>query len=130
MAKLQSLLSGFLTSKRAMTILSLLGLYLLSAGASWAIFSFAAGEPAVNGDDLLARISGLPKTEECPINGAFYTELERDIWEGRRPITAIIENHQEARPQSGLSRADVTYEAVAEGGITRFLSVFYCGVSA
>src|SRR3989338_5602254 len=38
----------------------------------------------------------------------------------------MIENHQEARPQSGLSSADVIYEAVAEGGITCFLSVFYC----
>jgi hypothetical protein len=28
-----------------------------------------------------------------------------------------------------LSRADVTYETVAEGGITRTLNVFYCGVS-
>ncbi|MDD3679818.1 MAG: DUF3048 domain-containing protein, partial [Candidatus Shapirobacteria bacterium] len=30
-------------------------------------------------------------------------------------------------PQSGLSRADVVYEVVAEGGITRFLAIFYCG---
>jgi len=131
MAKLPTFLSGLLSSKRIMTVLSLLGLYLLSAGTSWAIFSYINKEPGFpSGDDLLARISELPKTEECPINGAMYTELERDIWEGRRPITAIIENHLEARPQSGLSYADVVYEAVAEGGITRFLSVFYCGVSA
>jgi hypothetical protein len=38
----------------------------------------------------------------------------------------MVENHVEARPQSGLSSADVVYEAVAEGGITRFLAVFYC----
>jgi len=42
----------------------------------------------------------------------------------------MIENHAEARPQSGLSRADIVYEAVAEGGITRFLAVYYCGGSA
>ena len=42
----------------------------------------------------------------------------------------MIENHQESRPQSGLSKADVMYEAVAEGGITRFLAVFYCGAVA
>jgi hypothetical protein len=131
MEKLKSFLSKFLTSKRAMTILSLIGLYLLSTGTSWAIFSYVKKEPALESEgDLLARINELPKTEECPINGAMYTQLERDIWEGRRPITAIIENHQDARPQSGLSKGDVVYEAVAEGGITRFLSVFYCGVSA
>ena len=32
------------------------------------------------------------------------------------------------RPQSGVSYADVVYEAVAEGGITRFMGVFYCDV--
>ena len=41
------------------------------------------------------------------------------------PVTAVmIENSPDARPQSGLKRAGVIYEAVAEGGITRFLTVF------
>jgi len=72
----------------------------------------------------------LPRTEECPINGAMYTKIEKNIWDDRRPITAVIENHLDSRPQSGLSKADVIYEIVAEGGITRFLSIFYCGASA
>ena len=38
----------------------------------------------------------------------------------------MIENSIDARPQSGLSGADTIYEAVAEGGITRFLAIFYC----
>ncbi|KXK09822.1 MAG: putative lipoprotein YerB precursor [Microgenomates bacterium OLB23] len=38
----------------------------------------------------------------------------------------MIENHLESRPQSGLSSADTIYEFVAEGGITRFLTIFYC----
>lgn len=42
-----------------------------------------------------------------------------------QPITAVvIENHPDARPQSGLSQAGVVYEANAEGGITRFLAFF------
>ena len=36
----------------------------------------------------------------------------------------MIENSLEARPQSGLSQAGVVFEAVAEGGITRFLALF------
>ena len=114
-----------------MVFMSFFGLYLLSTGVAWALFSFILGEPDfqnVSGD-LRSQIENLPKTEECPINGMMYTEPEREIWEGRRPITAVIENHEESRPQSGLSFADVVYEAVAEGGITRFLAVFYCGVS-
>ncbi len=67
-----------------------------------------------------------PKTEECPINGEMLTRSERERWEKRRPLGVMVENHVEARPQSGLSSADVIYEAVAEGGITRFLAIFYC----
>ena len=40
----------------------------------------------------------------------------------------MIENHSDSRPQSGLQTADVVYEAVAEGGITRFMAVYYCGI--
>lgn len=41
-----------------------------------------------------------------------------------RPFAVMIENHSEARPQSGLSRAALVFEAPVEGGITRFLAVF------
>lgn len=67
-----------------------------------------------------------PKTEECPINGQMMTVAQKNKWVTRRPLGIMIENHTEARPQSGISSADVVYEAVAEGGITRFLSIFYC----
>ncbi|KKQ52493.1 hypothetical protein A2865_03530 [Candidatus Woesebacteria bacterium RIFCSPHIGHO2_01_FULL_39_17] len=121
------------STKNLMLIVSFLGLYLVSAGTSWALFSFLKGEPETSKSvsEGRGRIDpNLPKTEECPINGKMFSKPERDIWEARRPVTAIIENHEESRPQSGLSYADVVYEAVAEGGITRFLSVFYCGASA
>lgn len=42
-----------------------------------------------------------------------------------QPVVAVvIENHPDARPQSGLGSAGVVYEANAEGGITRFLALF------
>jgi len=66
------------------------------------------------------------KTEECPLNGEMLTDQHKQLWETRRPLGVMIENHQDARPQSGLSDADVVYEFVAEGGITRFLAIFYC----
>ena len=71
-----------------------------------------------------------PKTEECPINGQLFGQTQRQKWEKRRVLGIMVENHTEARPQSGLSSADVIYEAVAEGGITRFLTIFYCQDSA
>ena len=36
----------------------------------------------------------------------------------------MIENSPDARPQSGLDEAGVVYEAIAEGGITRFMAIF------
>lgn len=73
-----------------------------------------------------AVVNSEPKTEECPLNGQMLSKTERKIWEEQRPLGIMIENHKEARPQSGLSSADIVYEAVAEGGITRFLAIFYC----
>ncbi|MEI6690474.1 MAG: DUF3048 domain-containing protein [bacterium] len=71
-----------------------------------------------------------PRDVACPINGEMFTKTESAVWNTRRPIFAMLENSPEARPQSGLNSADVVYEAVSEGGVTRFGAVFYCGVSA
>lgn len=41
------------------------------------------------------------------------------------PTTGVmIENSPDARPQSGLQEAGVVYEAISEGGITRFLALY------
>ncbi|HET6924338.1 MAG TPA: DUF3048 domain-containing protein, partial [Candidatus Saccharimonadales bacterium] len=43
----------------------------------------------------------------------------------QRPVTGVmIENSPDARPQSGLDQAGVVFEAIAEGGITRFLALY------
>ncbi|QQG47827.1 MAG: DUF3048 domain-containing protein [Candidatus Woesebacteria bacterium] len=114
------------------------GLFAVATLASWAIFTFLNKSPQISeikstGDiskDRAAIKPDQPKSEACPLNGAMYTVAEKAIWGNRRPITAMIENHAESRPPEGLSKADVLYEAVAEGGITRFLAVFYCGAAA
>lgn len=62
----------------------------------------------------------------CPLNGALFTKKREEEWQKRRPLAVMIENHVDARPPLGLSRADIIYEAVAEGGITRFLAVYLC----
>lgn len=132
--------------KLFMTIASILGLYLFSTGISYAVFTYLLEPPMIPGlitptatgvTELteekeirpLLDISG-PKTESCPVSGELFTKNEKKAWEERRPLLVMIENHEESRPQSGLSFADVVYEAVAEGGITRFMGVFYCGVQA
>lgn len=42
----------------------------------------------------------------------------------KRPVAVMINNIREAIPQSGISRADVIYEILAEGGITRLMALY------
>jgi hypothetical protein len=70
------------------------------------------------------------RDQACPLNGKMFTKTEMEAWEKRRPLAVMIENSPDARPQSGLSHADIVFEAVAEGGVTRFMALFYCGAQA
>ena len=45
----------------------------------------------------------------------------------RHPIAVMIDDQAAARPQSGLADADVFYQALAEGGIPRYMAVFQVG---
>jgi len=117
-------------------ILSIL-LYAASTSISYSLFSTRAIKTDTS--QLASTLPGVankdgedpsePKTEECPLNGSMHTQKALDAWKLRRPLAVMIENHTEARPQSGLSSADVVYEVVAEGGITRFMAVFLCHLS-
>lgn len=64
------------------------------------------------------------ETEEtkipCPLDGVYVPEHIAN----RRPLAIMIENHIDARPQSGLSEASLVYEALTEGGITRFMALY------
>lgn len=124
-----------MSKKNLITLLLIIGTYFAGTGISYALFSASSKNQTTSSSLATAvKTNGqgvmfdqtLPKTESCPLNGALYSKDQRQWWEKHRPLLVMIENHQEARPQSGLSFADVIYEAVAEGGITRFLAVFYC----
>jgi len=117
-------------------ILAFLGVYFLSTGLSFAAFNYLKEEPSgqqqkkgsfdvPKDKGQLLDTSG-PKVAPCPLNGEMFTDAEKEAWLKRRPLAVMIENHQEARPQSGLSSADIIYETVAEGGVTRFMGLYYC----
>lgn len=125
--------------KKKILILGLI-VYLLSFGLTYGakrIFGsksggdFVAPESIITDEEGNVKIDpGEPKTQSCPLNGKLFTKTEEAIWKKRRPLAVIIENHTEARPQSGLRSADIVYEVVVEGGITRFMGMFYCGVAS
>lgn len=128
-------INKMMASKNFMLVLGFVGLFLVSTGVSLAGFTFLSGgsNQNVNNVSSTGKVSRVdlskPKTESCPINGELFTKEQMQLWSKKRPIAAIIENHLDSRPQSGLSVADVVYEAVAEGGISRFLAIFYCGIA-
>lgn len=66
-------------------------------------------EPVEEPDPIVWPLTGLPADE---------AEIQR------RPLSIKIENSREARPQTGLQKADVVYESIAEGGITRFNAIY------
>lgn len=125
--------------KSLKTILTVILAFVLSVGTTYGVTTYLYGPEAggplspvqtpPSGGKLNIDPSA-PRTEACPTNGKLFTEIERDVWESRRPLYVMIENHTDSRPQSGLNEADVIYEAVAEGGITRFGAVFYCDIAA
>lgn len=52
------------------------------------------------------------------------TGLPTETASTQRAIAVTVNNHPIARPQSGLSQADIVYELLAEGSITRFLAIY------
>ncbi len=73
-----------------------------------------------SGEDSVVFNSELTPMKERLIDGILVEQGK----ENRFPVAVMIENHVDARPQSGLSRASLVYEAPVEGGITRFMAVY------
>ncbi|MBX4188824.1 DUF3048 domain-containing protein [Candidatus Saccharibacteria bacterium] len=89
----------------------------------WFYFIQPSSEPQLT---LIRHPKPKPKpvlTVASPLTGV---QVQPEL--AKRPVTGImIENSSEARPQSGLQDAGVVVEAIAEGGITRFMAIFQEG---
>ncbi|MGH9297487.1 MAG: DUF3048 domain-containing protein, partial [Acidimicrobiales bacterium] len=59
----------------------------------------------------------------CPLTGQ---PVRGGKVPGRPAIGIKIGNDPASRPQTGLLHADIVYEEMAEGGITRYLAVYQC----
>jgi len=58
-----------------------------------------------------------------PVNPLTGLPTEEEI-SNNRPLAIMINNHRGSLPQQGISKADIIYEVLAEGGITRMLALY------
>ncbi len=93
-------------------------------GGGFAIFGHHKAKPPV----AQKHSTAVKKAPAAPVSTQLYSRLTGmpvDAAAYNAPVTGVmIENSTDARPQSGLDQAGVVFEAVAEGGITRFLTLF------
>ena len=102
----------------------LLGILSAALVAAGACSDAADQEPVVEGTRVEAEDLPAPV---CTLTGRSIPK-KVDV---ERPAVAVkIENSPAARPQSGLERADLVFEEIVEGGITRFMAIYHCGSSA
>lgn len=91
----------------------------LGVGGFFVWDSFTASTPIVDMSIIIPEKK--PVTVAAPLSGRQISENQAQ----KRPIAIVVENHPDARPQSGLNDADIVFETTAEGGITRFLAIFH-----
>lgn len=67
-----------------------------------------------------------PPTEPTLIDGVRVYPEQLQEMEARLPLAVMVDNLATgARPQVNLDKAELVFEAVAEGGVTRFLVVYW-----
>ena len=70
----------------------------------------------------------LPPTEPTEPPPADYNPLTGEPLDevcDSRPTAIMINNLSKAVPQCGISQADILYEIIAEGSVTRFMAIFH-----
>jgi hypothetical protein len=84
-----------------------------------------AGEPlTAEPDEVLQVEEAVADIPRHPLTGA---ELGSAVGSG--PSIAVkIDNTSSGRPQVGIASADIVYEELVEGGVTRYLAVFHTTV--
>jgi len=73
-------------------------------------------------DPVLPKPKPKPKPVVWPLNG---TRTGTKKVPARPAVAVKIENSTQARPQTGLQQADIVWEQVVEGGISRYVAVYH-----
>lgn len=113
------------SNKSAAKIVKIIFGVLFIVFIAWLIVVKAGGGKVLSPFSKGLGISGKNENKiMCDLTGELFSEADAAGWKDERSVGVMINNHTDARPQSGLVNADLVYEIVAEGGITRFLAFF------
>lgn len=85
-----------------------------------------AGAPPAPTPTPTAPPTPTPTPVAATINGV-WLPADQAAKAVRRPLAVMIDDSAAARPQSGLTGADLIYQAPAEGGIPRYMLVYQAG---
>ncbi|MDY6794520.1 MAG: DUF3048 domain-containing protein [Actinomycetota bacterium] len=106
--------------RRFFTIVTaVLGIFLLLLSLAASLAGCTATKAAEDGVS-----EPLPEPEKPPVNPLTGEEVASWDLITRRPLAVKVENDPKARPQSGIVDADLVYEELVEGGVTRFICIF------
>lgn len=109
-----------LSKKQKIILWSVIAGLIIASGLIWWFVFRGQPEPKQEQVQTVKEEPEPPKTVAACLKGNQIPVKQKDA-----PVTGImIENSTAARPQSGLYQADVVFEAIAEGGITRFLALY------
>lgn len=129
------------TGQKNAVFVRILAITLIALMSSMLLFSFACKKETVTEEPKIdveeTTTSASKDSEETETTKKSISELEitgninlltgfeiSDSVLNTRPFAVMINNAGEARPQSGLNKADCVIEVVDEGGITRLIGIF------
>jgi hypothetical protein len=94
--------------------------------------SGCAGDDAATDDEVVTTEGG--ESAEAIVDDATVAALTGETIEAgslsRPALAGKIDNHPSARPQVGLDEADIVFEELVEGGLTRYIAVWHSSLPA
>lgn len=109
-------------NRKIMLLIALMTILLIGCNTNES--SPNAGESPVGENPSQETGNGQQKEEEEVEEIFPLTGTPGETATDKRPFAVVINNDVKARPQSGLHKADIVYEVLAEGDITRLLAIF------
>lgn len=117
----------------SLKIIAITGMILLLGGLIWGVAILINDEAEIiipQPEPVIEEVEPEPEPEPEPVYvepeyRAPLTGVASEAEINKRAYAIIIENSSSARPQSGMDHADIVYEVLAEGSITRFVTLYH-----